>query len=528
MEEAFDIKSLLHFVSDDIYAFLSSDDKPSTSDDSASMLNSADPYPQNEPHLLEAEIDRLLLECSLQHDQQERPGDSTQQVEQSAESEKCKKSPAKRPFAIPKTEKEIAEAKDRAIPRKTLEDTNYCVGVWNQWCSHRFSTYGDSIAPLNVISPAELAQHLSNFVFEVRKRDGSEFPPDSIHHIVSGVQRFVRWKNNPAIDIFSDPEFAEFRRCLDSEMKRLQQSGLGSRKRKAEPLSEAEEEQLWRLGLLGDNSPQSLVDTIVVMNGLYFALRSGSEHRQLRSHPCQIQVVEKLGQRPYLEYVEDTSKNRPGGLKGRKLKSKIVQHHDNPDNPARCFVRLFKLYQSKLPKDRPDSAFYFQPLKTPTPDCWFSKKPIGHNRLDGTVARLCHEANIPGYRTNHSLRATAATRLFHASVDEQLIMERTGHRSLEGVRSYKRTSDDQRESLSDILNSGPKKQKLAVASQPVATVSVHREQSSGPCREYQPPQLTTHNNSMHTSQSLDMNILPHQSLNFNSCHVNINYFNAPQ
>ena len=32
-------------------------------------------------------------------------------------------------------------------------------------------------------------------------------------------------------------------------------------------------------------------------------------------------------------------------------------------------------------------------------------------------------------------------------------MERTGHRSLEGIRSYKRTSDSQTEAVSDILNS---------------------------------------------------------------------------
>ena len=32
------------------------------------------------------------------------------------------------------------------------------------------------------------------------------------------------------------------------------------------------------------------------------------------------------------------------------------------------------------------------------------------------------------------------------------MMERTGHHSLEGVRSYKRTSDTQREALSNILN----------------------------------------------------------------------------
>ena len=44
------------------------------------------------------------------------------------------------------------------------------------------------------------------------------------------------------------------------------------------------------------------------------------------------------------------------------------------------------------------------------------------------------------------------TRLYQAGVDEQLIMEKTGHRSLEGVRSYKRTNMEQQENLSDILS----------------------------------------------------------------------------
>ena len=61
-------------------------------------------------------------------------------------------------------------------------------------------------------------------------------------------------------------------------MKRLQRTGLGSRRRKAEPLTEAEEDILWENGLLGDSTPQSLVNTILVMNGLYFALQSGAKH----------------------------------------------------------------------------------------------------------------------------------------------------------------------------------------------------------------------------------------------------------
>ena len=53
---------------------------------------------------------------------------------------------------------------------------------------------------------------------------------------------------------------------------------------------------------------------------------------------------------------------------------------------------------------------------------------------------------------NHLLRVTAATRLFQQSVDEQLIMSRTGHRSIDGVRTYKRVSESQQLALSNVLN----------------------------------------------------------------------------
>jgi len=66
---------------------------------------------------------------------------------------------------------------------------------------------------------------------------------------------------------------------------------------------------------------------------------------------------------------------------------------------------------------------------------------MGHNTLSKVVKTLCETAGVGGNKTNHSLRATCATRLYNNSVDEQLIMERTGHRSTKGVRAYKRTSD---------------------------------------------------------------------------------------
>ena len=64
-------------------------------------------------------------------------------------------------------------------------------------------------------------------------------------------------------------------------------------------------------------------------------------------------------------------------------------------------------------------------------------------------------------KANHSLQVTPISRRYQSGVDEQLIMEQTGHQSAEGVRWYKRTSDTHCETLSDILN-GLKKLKCIV------------------------------------------------------------------
>ena len=63
---------------------------------------------------------------------------------------------------------------------------------------------------------------------------------------------------------------------------------------------------------------------------------------------------------------------------------------------------------------------------------------------------MCKNAGMIEQYTNH---ASAATRLHHHNIEEQQIMERTGHRSAETVRSYKRTSNHQQEIAAGIFNS---------------------------------------------------------------------------
>ena len=226
------------------------------------------------------------------------------------------------------------------------------------------------------------------------------------------------------------------KKTLDGEMRQLTAKGIAHPTKQAEPITSNEEEILWKKGLLGETSPSVLLNTMVFMCGMYFALCSGQEHRELRF--SQLQINEREGKKSII-YYENAFKANSGGLKHQKIERKVVTHYENLENPSRCFVRLYQKYISHCPESaiEKNTAFYLSPLKRTKGECWYSSIPVGHNTLAKTISQMCQIAGITGFKTNHSLRVTAATRLFQAGVDEQLIMKRTGHRSVDGVRKYK-------------------------------------------------------------------------------------------
>ena len=58
----------------------------------------------------------------------------------------------------------------------------------------------------------------------VRNKHGEEYSPTTLHHIVCGILMHSR-SVQPCMDFFTEKEFAEFRKTVDGEMKRLQSKG---------------------------------------------------------------------------------------------------------------------------------------------------------------------------------------------------------------------------------------------------------------------------------------------------------------
>lgn len=155
------------------------------------------------------------------------------------------------------------------MPNNTTKNTNWAVNVWKSWSSNRGSHAGIDCPPHHFLCSKEILNFwLSRFVLEARRQDGTHYPPETLYGLVCGVFRAVK-ESHPTFNLFGDPEFHSFRQVLDGEMRRLRSLGYSVTKRKAEPLSFQEEDRLWSLGLLGESSPQILLDTMVFLCGLF-------------------------------------------------------------------------------------------------------------------------------------------------------------------------------------------------------------------------------------------------------------------
>ena len=222
--------------------------------------------------------------------------------------------------------------------------------------------------------------------------------------------------------------------------------------KKSEVITSTDEDLLWSLGLLGMDSPEQLLNTVIFSVGKGFALRAGKEHRALRAIPfaSQFKFMCDPDGEIFLRYTEDIGlKTNKGGLKHRCVEAKTIDLYAS-ENSERCPLRAIIKYLSLLPKNRTCNAFYLQPRRKFFRKAWFVNRQVGINHLRTTVGDLCMAAGLPGHYTNHSLCATTATKLYHNNIDEQITVEITGHWSM-AVQTYKRTSDVQRKRASRCL-----------------------------------------------------------------------------
>ncbi len=316
----------------------------------------------------------------------------------------------------------------------------------------------------------------------------------------------MNWRN---IKLLEHSTFVLLCNTIDNKMKQLSKDRIIRQKNQAQPISLEQEDHMWRSGILGNDTPEKLVNTLLYLVSVHFALHVCDEHKALKVgafSQLKIKVNPKTNLW-FLEYNKHRAKNHQGGIKSLHYKNKIVKAFENVDNPEHCIVRIFEKYMSKCLSMDPKCSFdlYLHPLaKITSPNVWYSCQAIGIQTLQKFIMKLMHNAGIPGRHTNHSLRATAATRLYDQNVDEHRIAKLTGHHSV-AVHYYQCISVEKEKELSDVLYG---KSKKTTKRNPTATVTSPQDPNFniGTLMQFAQPKEKWVKNDIICVQKLDMEI----------------------
>lgn len=120
-------------------------------------------------------------------------------------------------------------------------------------------------------------------------------------------------------------------------------------------------------------------------------------------------------------YTENCSKDHAGGFNQLSVPNKVVHQYQDVDAGECCHVHVLDKYLQKLsPNAYELDIFYLrQVAKKQVDDSpWYISVVVGKNPLSKMLKNMCKEAGVTRHKTNHSLRAYAATD-FYAGIPKR-------------------------------------------------------------------------------------------------------------
>ncbi len=287
------------------------------------------------------------------------------------------------------------------------------------------------------------------------KKDHSFYPAETLYSLVVCLQACCH-SQAKEFKFFDDVHFAPICNTLDDHMKELSAQGFVTKKKQAIPISIQEEDKMWQENILGDDNPETLLNTLIYLLGIYLALRGVQEHKDLKVGTYSQLCIhfDDENESKYLLYKPTHLKNNQGGIKEMGKKKKEVSVYENKENPHCCVVYIFEKYMGLRLSGDPKCSIdlYLHPLLKflPNEGPWYSYQAIGIHTLQSVTSALYIKAGLLGKRTNHGLKVTSTTRLFTEGVSEQIVCKVIGNSS-EAVRAYRRKSATMQKQISEVL-----------------------------------------------------------------------------
>ncbi|EFB21567.1 hypothetical protein PANDA_015569 [Ailuropoda melanoleuca] len=275
-----------------------------------------------------------------------------------------------------------------AVSPNTTKATRYALNVWRYWCvTNGLKDHTD----ITKIPAAKLNELLENFYVTVKKSDGSDFLATSLHAIRRGLDRIL--KNAGVGFSITSSTFSSSTKKLKEKLWVLSKAGMsGARSRNIVYFSLSDEEEMWQAGCLGDDSPITLLSTVVKYNSQYLNMRTLQEHADLMYG--DIELLKDPQNQPYFARTDSVKRESRSGST-RVCHGKI--YHEHSRGHKQCpYCLLYKYMYIHRPPTQMEakSPFYLTARKEATDmgSVWYEEQRMGLRSLRGIVPNLAKKS----------------------------------------------------------------------------------------------------------------------------------------
>ena len=222
------------------------------------------------------------------------------------------------------------------------------------------------------IPAPDLDKLLCSFFKDLRKKDGSDYEPDTVSSFQKSIQRHITEQKLP-FNILKDDAFSRSRSVLAAKRKSLVKEGRGNKPNASRELTDEEEAKLLETGEFGNHNPLALQRTLLSFLSMQFGFRTRDESRKLCWGDIVLDVDAVTGREVLVWTVERASKTRQGLKGGRQRQFRRPQKANSPESPLYLAVNHQTWRQSQV---------------------WCKSSPVGKNEIGKVMSTAAKNAGL--------------------------------------------------------------------------------------------------------------------------------------
>ncbi|XP_044127194.1 uncharacterized protein KIAA1958-like isoform X2 [Bufo gargarizans] len=277
-----------------------------------------------------------------------------------------------------------------AVSSNTTKSTLYALNVWRYWCMTRGLK---DCMDFTKVPAVKLNELLEDFYVTVKKTDGSDFLATSLHAIRRGLDRIL--KNAGAGFSITSSVFNSSSQKLKEKLRMLNKAGMsGSRSRNIVYFTLADEEEMWRIGCLGDDGPVPLLSSVVKYNSQFLNMRTLQEHADLMYG--DIELLTDGNNQSFFARTDSVKRDKQANP-NKMCYGQI--YHEHSKGPRRCpYCLLYKYMYTHRPPSQieANTPFYLTARKEVSgmENVWYEEQRMGLRSLRGVVPKLAKRVKL--------------------------------------------------------------------------------------------------------------------------------------